>query len=449
MVQQIVNRRALALFLLLAVATLFIGMDASAQTGEMNAAFAAHEHASTGTGQEAVKDTIKNALLIAVKIAYYVMLLLTAGAALLQGLVQGGEQGEGQKALLRKWNGSFVKGLIVAVILYVFIHSNHMVSELRGGGKEWLRLFAETSSGQTWLALILLSAIGFAVIRLNDGMKTIWAVLLLAAESFGGHVSAVHQSAAAIVFDFIHLVSAAVWAGGVMILLLFWRADRKEAGRFAEKFAGIAWMTIAALAASGIVMTCFLIPTPLYLIYTGWGKLLLAKAALVLLVIALGASLRARAKRRELPRGLMLKLDGLLMAVIIVIAGILTSVSPVPGGEPFNQHQMGEELHFTLNLSPNAPGPNEVALSLWLPEDSGKPQAVSLVIVSADNPEQAAIVVPLAPVKLEEGFAFPGFLAYTFGAEDVKLPRPGEWTAKLEITEADGTKLARDIAFSN
>lgn len=448
MAQQIVNRRVLALFLLLGIASLFVCLGA-AEAGGLDAVYAAHEHASTGTGQESMKDSIKNVLLIAVKIAYYAVLLLTAGAMLLQGLIPEAEQGEGQRALLRKWSGSFIKGLFVAVLLYVFIHSNHMVSELKGGGHEWLRLFADTTSGQTWLALILLTALGFAVIRLNDRAKAIWAVMLLAAEGFGGHVAAVDQSAAAIIFDFIHLACAAVWAGGVMLLLLFWRADRKEAGRFAERFAGIAWMTIATLAASGIVMTCFLIPTPLYLIYTDWGKLLLAKTAFVLLVIALGASLRARAKRKELPRGLMLKLDGLLMAAIVVIAGIFTSISPMPDGESFNQHQMGDELHYTLGLSPNAPGPNEVTLSIWLPEDKGEPQEVSLTIVSADKPGKEPLAVPLAPAVREEGFAFPGYLAYQYGAEGVKLPHPGEWTAKLEIIEADGTKLAREIAFSN
>src|SRR5690606_18912928 len=150
---------------------------------------------------------------------------------------------------------------------------------------------------------------------------------------------------------------------------LFWRADRKEAGRFAERFTSIALISIIILTISGIVMTWLLLPSWLYLLYTAWGKWLLVKAALVLIVIVLGVFLRKRAKRGELPRGTLLKLDGLLMAAIIVIVSIFTYISPEPGNAPLNFHEMGDELHYTLAISPNGPGPNRVSLKVWLPTE--------------------------------------------------------------------------------
>ncbi|MEK3881881.1 CopD family protein [Paenibacillus sp. PL2-23] len=433
---------------LLGIGALFLYAGIAGAAGP-DIIYVAHDHASTGAGQEALKDNLRSVLLAAVKIVYYFAMLLAAGAMLLQGRIPAGDSGSGQRELLRKWEGPILKTLLVAVLLYVFIHSNHMVSEISGGGEEWLRLFVETRAGQGWLALLVLAVAGFGVIRLNERVRLVWASLLLAAESFGGHVAAVDYASLAIVFDFVHLACAAVWASGVMLLLLFWRADRKEAGRFAEQFAGVAWLTIAILTLSGVLMTWLLLPTPLYLLHTVWGRLLLVKTGLVLLVAAAGYALRLRAKRRELPKGRLLKLDGLLMAAIISAAGILTSISPMPDGKPFNQHRMGEELHYTLRVSPNAPGPNELSLTLWLPEKLGEPQSVSLEIVSADRPEEAPIHVPLAVVQPEKDFEFPGYLSYFFGAENLWFKKTGEWTARLAVTQSDGTTLVREITFSN
>lgn len=385
-----------------------------------------------------------------VRILYYLMLLAVSGAMLLPILLPREAIGDNLRKLLLKWNGYGMRGLLLAALLYVFVHANRTMSELGGAGEEWIRLFTETATGQAWLALLGLSLLGFAVIKGNDTVKMIWALLLLAVESFEGHAAATDYATSAIVSDFIHLACASVWVGGVLLLLLFWKADREEAGRFAERFASIAWITIAAATVSGIVMTWLIIPSWLYLLYTDWGNWLIAKAVVVLLVIALGMMLRVRAKRRELQRGILLKLDGVLMSAIIVAAGVFTYVSPMPDSEPLSHHQMGEDIHYTLAISPNAPGPNDVELTLWLPEKSGEPAELALSLISLDKPEKKAIDVWLKPAETdEEDFGFPGFTRHQYAASDIVLPRPGEWKAQLVITEANGEKLEREVIFSN
>lgn len=389
-------------------------------------------------------------LFYAVRILYYFMLMTAGGAMLLSFAIPGGESGAGQRKLLHTWSGFGMRGLLLAVLLFVFVHANRTVSGLGGGGEAWLKLLTETSTGQAWLGLIVLSFLGFAVIRLNDTVKIIWALLLLAIESFEGHAAASEHATSAIVSDFIHLACAAIWAGGVLLLLLLWKADREEAGRFAERFAAIAWITMAVLTVSGIVMTWLLIPSWLYLLYTDWGNWLAAKALIVLFVIALGTMLRARAKKRELQRGALLKLDGILMVSIIAAAGVITYLSPAPDSEPLHHHEMGEDFHYTLAVSPNAPGPNDVELTIWLPEDSGEPSDLHLSFVSADNPGRKPVEIELKPAESdEEDFGFPGFTRYYYAADGIKLPRPGDWKAKLVVTEADGEKLEREAVFSN
>lgn len=389
------------------------------------------------------------ALFYVIRMVYYFMLLSASGVMLLMFVIPGGLSGDSTRKLMLKWNGYGMRGLLIAVLLFVFIHANWTMSELGGGGEEWLKLFTETSTGQAWLALIILSLLGFIVMKLNDTIRIIWALLLLAVESFEGHAAASDYATSAIVSDFIHLAGASVWVGGVLLLLLIWKTDPEDAGRFAERFASIAWLSIAILTVSGIVMTWLLIPSWLYLLYTDWGNWLIVKAVFVLLVIALGSMLRARAKRRELQRGALLKLDGILMSCIIAAAGVFTYLSPMPDSEPLNHHEMGENFHYTLAISPNAPGPNVVELTIWLPEGSGEPTDLTLTVVPANKPGKKEIDIQLESSEVKEDFGFPGFTQYQFIASDIVLPRPGEWTAKFIITDANGEKLEREVTFSN
>jgi len=409
---------------------------------------AAHEHGQAGASgtDGALKDIVEAGVMYAARIFYYLALMFAAGIMLLRLLIPKDGSGAEQRSWLDKWSGPAMKALLVAVILYVFIHAARVVGELGGGGELWLRVFTDTTAGQLWLALIVLSVLGFSALKLPDPGKTLWAVLLLLTESLGGHAAAAEQAVVSVLSDFVHLVCAAVWAGGVMLLLLFWRADRKEVGRFAERFSAVAWLTIVILTVSGLLMTWTLIPSWLYLIYTDWGLWLLAKTVLVIGVTAIGAALRYRARRRELPRSIWLKLDGLLMVFIVAIAAIFTVISPMPDGKPLNYHQMGEELHYTLKLSPNAPGPNEASLTVWLPEEEGEPESVSLSLRYADKP---AIGIALEASDSVGGIAFPGFGEFRYKAEDVVLPRPGNWTAVITVTQASGEKLEREFSFAS
>lgn len=438
------------LFLPVLAAYLFFGSPNEADAAE--AIYSAHEHHSTGGALEdglSIGKAVGNTLFYTVRSLYYFMLLLAAGMMLLHLAIPASSKGDGQRALLNKYSGAAMRGLLLTTLLFVFLHANKMINDLGGSGENWIRLFTETSAGRSWLMLVVLALIGFAVLKLPDLVKAIWALLLLAAESFNGHVAASEHASTAIILDYIHLVCSAIWAGGVMLLLLFWRSDRKEAGRFAERFASIAWMTIVALVASGVAMTWLLLPSWLYLIYTDWGIWLLAKALILSLVVVTGAALRYRARRKEMPRGALLKLDGWLMAAIVVIASIFTYISPQPDSSPLIHHQMGEDLHYTMKLSPNAPGPNEVSLTVWLPENSGEPRSIQLSVMSIDRPERKELHIPLVQIKSEGGIAFPGFDEYRFTGDELTLPHRGEWKAKLVMIDGLGAELVREIDFVN
>lgn len=406
-----------------------------------------HDHSSMN--HEDSGFTVDQALFYTVRVIYYIALMLAAGLMLWSIALPAGAD-DTQRQLAIRWCLFALRALLLAVLVFVFAHVRSLLLGYDGdSANEWLRLLTETATGRSWLALILLSLLGFAALRVNDSFKLVWALLLLAAECYNGHVLALPSNTTAIVLDFVHLVCSALWAGGLILLLLYWYADRKEAGRFAEKFTKAAWLSIMLLTVSGTLMTWIILPSWRYLLYTNWGIMLLVKAGFVALVAAAGVYLRRRAKQGKLPHGSLLKADAALMTAILIIAGAFTYVSPVPETEPLHYHKMGDKLHYTLAITPNGPGPNQVKFKVWLPEQLGAPVDVQLNIRSDEHPQRAAIAVQLQSDQAELDNSFPGFTATAFVAERVDLPSRGEWTAELIITDQTGAETKEVIVFRN
>jgi copper transport protein len=406
-----------------------------------------HDHSTDAESEEGI--TVQQALFFAVRAIYYVAFMFAAGLMLWSITLPKDAESILSK-LTKKWGIYSLRALLLATLLFVFVHASQLMKGYDGGSSnEWIRLMTETSTGQSWLALIVLSLLGFTVLRLHDSFKVIWALLLISVESFNGHVNALPSNTMAIVFDFIHIVCSALWAGGLMLLLLLWRTDRKEAGRFAERFTKVAWLTIVLLTISGIGMTAIILPTWSYLFYTSWGIMLLAKSGLVLFIACVGFVLHRRAKQQKLPSGMMLKLDGLLMAIVLVLASIFTYISPVPDTEPLSYHKMGDTLHYTVMITPNGPGPNYLKLKIWLPETLGTPASVQFLLRTPDNPKRADIKVPLRGASGENYSSFPGFLETDYESDKFELPTRGTWEAELIIIDQTGAETKQLIPFRN
>jgi len=444
----------LVLLIVVSASLIISPLDAFAQsvTGMEGTNFDPHKqvgHDHSGGAQSEEGITVQQALFFAIRAIYYVAFMFAAGL-MLWSITLPKDSDAILSKLAKKWGIYSLRALLLATLVFVFVHASQLMKGYDGGSSnEWIRLLTETSTGHSWLALIVFSLLGFTVLRLHDSFKVIWALLLISVESFNGHVNALPSSTMAIVFDFIHIVCSALWAGGLMLLLLLWRADRKEAGRFAERFTKVAWLTIVLLTISGIGMTALLLPSWRYLFYTSWGYMLLAKTGLVLLVSFVGFVLHRRAKQQKLPNGKLLKLDGLLMASVLIIASIFTYVSPVPDTEPLSYHKMGDKLHYTVMITPNGPGPNYLKLKIWLPKTLGTPASVQFLLRTPDNPKRADIKVPLRGASGEDYLAFPGFLETDYESDKFELPSRGAWEAELIIIDQTGAETKQLIPFRN
>lgn len=405
---------------------------------------AGHAHGGTEDGE---KLTAGQLLFYAVRFLYYAALLYAAGVMMWHSGVNPGNAL--QRGRLEKCGLLAARALLLAVLLHVFTEADRLMEGQQGGGTEWLRLFTETNVGRSWIALVALALLGFAALKLPDPAKAVWALLLLAAESWNGHPLASPNATASVLLDFAHLISAALWAGGLLVMLAFWREDRKEAARFAETFSRTATVAMAALIATGAGTAATLLPGWSSLLYTSWGRLLVAKTALAAAVVVVGILLRLRAKRRKLPSKPLLAADVTLLAAITVIAGLFTYMTPVPAGEPLAYHQMGDTRHITVNLSPNAVGHNTFTVKVWLPETAGEPRQVRLVLHASGRAGKAPIEVPLAPYEDTSYESFEGFNRYSYRAEKFVLADPDDYEAELTIVDGSGRQTDERIPFRN
>jgi len=400
-------------------------------------------------GGAATQLSAREFLIYAVRVLYFGALLLAAGWFVWAAWAP--RRTSAFDAGFREWSGRWglwvTRAFLLAGLLYVFFHT----VELMEGQplSEWGRLFTKTDIGRVWAVMLALALLGPLVRTASRAVGLLWAGALLLAESFSGHAAAYEPVWLTIGLDYVHLLGAAIWAGGLAMLAGLWFVDRKEAARFAAVFSGPALGSMAALAVSGLAGAWMFLPGPEYLFYTGWGILLLAKTGLTVLVVLLGGLIRLRLRRGGMPQGSLLKADAAVMAAIVVVVGLFTYISPLPANEPLYAHKMGEDMHLTLRVTPNAPGDNTFIVKVWLPAPLGEPKSVALRLRPEDRPDAGPIDVPLERYEDDELDAFTGFVKTTYRASGPYLPFAGRWTAEIRVVDREDNEKVHREPFRN
>lgn len=111
---------------------------------------------------------------------------------------------------------------------------------------------------------------------------------------FDGHTVTTTPAVVVRVAAVTHVIGAAVWVGGVLMLgrLLAWRRRRGVPLRAAElaiRFSRVAAVALGAVAIAGLALTWAILDGLGSLVTTPWGRFLLLKLALVGVAVGLGA----------------------------------------------------------------------------------------------------------------------------------------------------------------
>lgn len=405
-------------------------LDPHAQVG--------HEgHGASGSGL-----TVESFLLYASRIAYYAGLIATAGLAVwsLQRRAEPAVREARERALA--FMGKYA---LCAALVFVVLHLNALTEG--EPVSEWGRILTQTTIGRLYAAELLLAMAAPLLAAIGVYARLVWAAAALFAEAWSGHAAAFSPVTYTVGLDFVHLAGAALWGGGLLLLLLVWRKERTEAGRFALLFSRWALYSFIALWVTGVLSVLQYLPSLTYLLYTSWGKWLIAKTSLSLLVVAAALLIRLRLRKGELPQQAVLKADVGLLGAIVLCVGILTYQNPLPANTPLHYHEMGTDMHLTLRITPNAPGDNAFTVKVWLPEALGKPKQVLLRLHPEGKGEVGTIDVPLKAYEDQELDDFAGFAKAAYRAQGTYLPFAGRWKAEVRVTDSKNNEHVRETAF--
>ncbi|WP_246042315.1 copper resistance CopC/CopD family protein [Cohnella pontilimi] len=377
------------------------------------------------------------------RILYYMALLITSG------LVMWSVLNRNASPLVREvreyWLGIAGKCTLLATLAYVVLSMTDLLQEdlYRDG----LRILMDTTIGRLYVAEVLLAIAATLLVSLGDAARLFWAAMFLFIEAWSGHAAVYTPKAYTIGLDFVHLAAASLWVGGLVLLLAVWRKERPEAGRFALVFSRWALYSFLVLWVTGALSVLAFLPSLDYLLYTSWGTWLLIKIGVSILVAVAALIIRGRLRKGSLPQGALLKVDAGFMTVIVFIVGIFTYQTPLPANEPLHYHEMGTDLHYTLRISPNAPGDNSFTVKVWLPESAGQPKRVALRLLPLKRDDVGYIEVPLKPYQDQEIDAFPGYGKFTYQAQGPFLPFAGKWKAQVRVTDAHDNETVKEMQF--
>ena len=286
--------------------------------------------------------------------------------------------------------------------------------------------------------------------------------------SLSGHASTAGKLA--MTADVAHVIAAALWTGGLGFLflgLMLAKEDRWPlATRAVPRFSNMAVISVVVLLVAGIVNGYLQVRTWSALWETEYGLLLLAKVALVLPLLALGAynnryavprlkaGIASVLERRRFLRAAGVELG--IMVAIVAVTAVLVNAEPArtemamemeeeaahieeptddtADHEAFEGMVMLGDSEVMVMVDPAMPGDNMIRLTFESP-----PENLTRVSASASLPSQE--IGPL-DFEAEPDPAEPG--AYVI--EGASLSIAGEWELRVEALLGEFDLLTETIA---
>ena len=133
----------------------------------------------------------------------------------------------------------------------------------------------------------------------HEVVTAVFSFAILALLAAAGHSGAIAGNVGPLpmIGDIGHLIAAALWPGGLVPLLIVLlhqgRAVDQSSERFAadvvRRFSAVSFVVVGLLVATGLLNTYFIVGSTAALFTTDYGRLLLLKIALFILMLGLGA----------------------------------------------------------------------------------------------------------------------------------------------------------------
>ena len=336
------------------------------------------------------------------------------------------------------------RALVVMLVAAALGVAAIVEAEREAAGVAWSALFS-TSLGTTIVErLIALVAAGAGVALTFATARSArrWGVVLSgagAAASMWVDVAASHAGAQApvavnLLIQWAHIVAAAVWIGGLLVLLLAVRGEPSDvSGQVVRRFSTTAGVAIIVVAATGTFRAVVEVESIGQLFGTAFGILVLVKVALLLVLAGLGAVnrwvnvARASTALRRLRR--VASTEIVIGAAVVAVAATLVNVAPPVASASIATVAAANRLVVTgsdyattvkvrLTVAPGSAGFNTFTLAVT-DYDTGTPVHASSV--------QLEFTQPLRPQLGESTLTLHRQGAGSFAARGGNLAIAGVW----------------------
>lgn len=322
-----------------------------------------------------------------------------------------------------------------------------------------LLLIISAVRGEPVVALATLAAAALGMALSNWGKRheratvkhPAWSALLvlagalLATISLGSHAGAAPGQVWAVLGDYLHLLAAAAWLGGLALLpLLTWQLGQMPplAGYLyllspVRRFSYLASFAVLFLFLTGLFSSLVELPGMASLWTTAYGRVLLLKLGLVLLAMGL-ALFNNRLVHGRLPWLVprfkrQVTTEAILgLGIMLSVATLVQTVTPrslesEAGNRqpdlPFSIVSRVDDLSIHLQVTPNQVGVNRFLVHLYRPDGSpiGETQLVRLLFDygGASLGQARADLEPLG-----QG---------TYALEGAYLSQPGRWDLSVYV----------------
>jgi copper transport protein len=273
-----------------------------------------------------------------------------------------------------------------------------------------------------------------------------------------GHTAVTDPRWLVVLADLAHLAAAATWIGGLVALALVMRARRAEgdamgATQAVRGFSTLAGISIVVLLVAGTARAWTETRSIDALTDTRYGKLLLVKVVLAVVVITIGAynnrrlvpAVADRSSERAMRRlSTTVRVEVLVLAVVLALTAALVATVPareaVAGSALFTQSVPFGDLQLDVTVEPARVGLNEI--HVYTLDAGGRPaEPPGDPVVELRN--RAAEVGPISRTPTRAG---PGH--WTLSGPEMSIP--GEWqlTVIVRVDEFTEQRAVIDVPVS-
>jgi copper resistance protein D len=334
-------------------------------------------------------------------------------------------------------------------------------------------VLSQTDFGNAWLIRFALAcAIAAVLVPLlgSRSARPAWlktaAVILSAAfvgalawagHAIGGQgVEGVLHPAA----DVLHLIAAAAWLGTLVPLALLLGLAENDAAALATaraatlRFSTLGVITVGTLLCTGLVNTWYLVGSAPALTGTDYGRLLLVKIGLFLIMVTIASVNRLELTdrliddsnlaavsdaRRKLRRNAVVEASiGAAIIAIVSLLGVLppashshhhVSESSLPADAAY-QHIHGEQGMVDVIIEPGHVGKASATIRLW--NDNVEPLDARELTLTLTAPTPGSKAKTYAAARDDDG---------NWRVDGVELTEPGNWAVAVDAVLASNTHL--------